>query len=473
MKLLDNFKYYNRVKKLNGILQFLLIVLLIFGFQSLLPYYQIRFDFSKNHQNSFHNETRAFLKTLQEPLEMFLLKDSKQPDESFQKNFKRLLLALRIELSKNRKSLNFKEIDALKSPKDLLQFQEHCKVDASSGLFIAMGSRNLLIPFDSFYKNKTFVGENCLLNALRKLTSSPKVIYWITGHNEINGQDVHPNKGGSTAHQNLNQFYCTIHYLDTCNSIPSDADIIAIFGPQLPFLPQECSSIKDFLHRRHGNIWLCLHPIYEHGLNDFLNTIGINCDSNLLLDNSADFLSSDGDLIIRRFNQHTIVQSLIQKNLGLVFGLTTTLNIKDGPQTSSCLLSSESSWTKPSKNLKNLTFDPQRDTLGPKNLCAVYTSHTSNQFDLKIPQGKIVVVSCADWLDNGHFQSLGNRTFFQSIYHFLSEESLEMVPDMIDHDNSGKLIIPQQKFYLLILNFLILPFIFLIGGFMTTIIRKE
>jgi len=473
MKLLDDFKYYNRVKKLNGTLQFLLIFSLILGIQALLPYCQVRYDFSKNHQNSLHNETKAFLQTIQEPLEIFLLKDSKQPDEAFQKNFKKLQLALQTEFSRNRKILNFKEINVLKFPRDLLQFQEHYKVDACSGLFIAIGQKNILIPFDSFYKNKVFIGESCLLNALRKLTSSPKIIYWITGHNELNGQDVHPNKGGSTAYQNLNQLYCEIHYLDTCNSIPSDADTIVIFGPQLPFLPQECSRLKDFLHHQHGNIWICLHPIYEHGLNDFLNTIGLNCDSNLLLDNSSDFLSSDGNLIVRRFNQHTIVQPLIQKNLGLVFGLTTTLNVKDTTQVSTCLLSSETSWTKPAKNLKDLTFDPQKDIIGPHNLCAVYTSHISNQFDLKLPQGKVVVVSCADWLDNGHFQALGNRTFFQSIHHFLENESLDMLPDLTNYEKPEKLIIPQQKFFLLILNFLLLPFIFLLGGFITMITRKE
>lgn len=472
MKLLDDFKYFNRVKILNRWVQFFLTLLLFFGFQTLLPYLQVRFDFSQNHQNSLCSETKAFLQSLKQPLQLFLLKDNKHPDNTFARNFKKLLLDMRTEFSKNKGVFEFQEIDTLKSPKTLLQIQERYKFEGHSGLFMVLGQKTLLIPFENFYKNKIFIGETCLLNALQQLTASPKVVYWLTGHGELSGQNVHPTKGGSTAYKSLKQSYCDIRYLETCNSIPEDAATIVIFGPQLPFLPQECTQLKNFIQQRHGHVWICLNPIYEHGLNEFLNALGIACKADLLLDNSNDFLSNDGNLIIRRFNQHAITQALIHKNLGLVFGLATTLKLNDS-HLFPCILSSESSWVKTSNNLKNLSYDTKKDATGPFPLCAVYTSYSSDHFNLKIPQGKAVVISCADWLDNGHFQMLGNRIFFQSIYQFLENETYLSIPPTEQIENATKLIISQQKFLTLILNFLLLPFIFLIGGFITTIIRKE
>ena len=78
MKLLDNFKYFNRVKKANTGLQWLLLGLLILGFQVLLSYINFRFDFSANHAHELQDVSKAFLQTLKTPIKLFVLVKSRE-----------------------------------------------------------------------------------------------------------------------------------------------------------------------------------------------------------------------------------------------------------------------------------------------------------------------------------------------------------------------------------------------------------
>ena len=74
MKLLDNFKYFNRVRIANGCVQIFLLVTLLFGLQLTLTHCHLRFDFSKNRNHTLHAETSAFLKTLSQPIKIFFFK---------------------------------------------------------------------------------------------------------------------------------------------------------------------------------------------------------------------------------------------------------------------------------------------------------------------------------------------------------------------------------------------------------------
>ena len=239
-------------------------------------------------------------------------------------------------------------------------------------------------------------------------------------------------------------------------------------------MPQECSEIKQYLLKRHGHILLCLQPVYEHGLDDFLKSLGIRCDSEIVLDSSTDLLNGSGNLLIRRFNPHALTQPLIDKSIGLVFGLTTRL-IADPAATSltTCILSSETSWTKSKQNFSNIRYNTGSDPLGPHTLCLCYNNLGDDNYHLNLHPDKAVIVGCSEWLDNAHINLLGNRLFLQSIYHYFENTALLPPQEIVQIGIPEKLVIPQQTFLTLILNFLVLPFIFFIVGFIVIILRKE
>lgn len=473
MKLLDNFKYFNRIRFANGCLQILLLIMLLLGLQITLTHCHLRFDFSKNRQHTLHAETKVFLRTLSSSVKIFLLSDGQDEDSNFEPYFKDLMRSLQGEFAGLDNSFSFKTLHSLKMPHEVLWLKEKYGFSETEGVLIVLGNRSkFLAPEDFFYEDH-FVGESKFLVTLTQLSNPQKILYWCVGHGELDGRNIHLERGGSCLFQLLQQLNFEVKYIEDCLTIPEDANMLFICGPQLPFLAQECDAIKDFLLKRNGHLFIGFHPIYEHGLNPVLESLGLYCNGSLLLDESKDFVSTNGNLIIRRFKPNILTQSLVDKSIGLLFGLTTSLQeFKKNEHCEHCIFSSETSWAKQSETFKDLSFNPSCDLKGPHVLCTMYSSVKNNNFNLKLPQGRGVFVACADWLDNSHITSLGNKSFFRKICQYLENEIY--VPQfLIEKKEPLKLAVSQQKFFLLILNFLILPFVFFVIGLVTSVLRKE
>ena len=475
MKLLDNFKYFNRIKKAHTCVQWLLIGMLIFGLQVILAYVSFRFDFSANHVHQLQPVSKAFLQSLKSPIKLFVfVKNHEEPKPELLRKIRSLAYNFQNEFRGRTSFFEYQEVDVLRNPKLFLSLREQYKTDISSGILLVLSEENTSIAFSELEHNKSFVGESALIRSLAQLASPAKNIYWIVGHGELDGCDNHPEKGGSVAHQVLKQMHCNVEFLNLGNAIPEDADAVVVFGPKIPFLPQECTELKKYLFERHGHVLLCLQPVYEHGLNDFLKSLGAFCDSEIVLDSSPDLLNGSGNLLIRRFNPHPLTQPLIDRNIGLVFGLTTRL-VPDTNASflSSCILSSETSWTKSKQNLNNILFDSNNDPVGPHVLCLCYNNLGDDRYHLNLHPDKAVIVGCSEWLDNAHIHLLGNRFLLQSIYRYF--ENTTVLPPYTTSQNSmpEKLVLSQSTFLTLILNFSLLPFIFFIAGIIVVILRKE
>lgn len=473
MKLLDNFKYFNRVRIANGCVQIVLLIMLLFGLQLTLTHCHLRFDFSKNRKHTLHAETNAFLKTLSQPVKIFLLSDGHEEETNFESYFKDLMRTLQAAFIDLNSSFSFRMVHSLKMPQEVLWLKEKYGFSETEGVLVVLGERSKFLTKEEFFHEEYFIGESKLLTTLTQLSNPQKILYWCTGHGELDGKNVHLERGGSSVCQLFQQLNFEVKYIDDCLTIPEDANMLFICGPQLPFLTQECDSLKEFLLKRNGHILVGLHPIYEHGLNPLLESLGLYCDGSLLLDESKDFVSTKGNLIVRRFKPNVLTQSIVNKNVGLLFGLTTVFQeLKKDERCEHCAFSSETSWAKQSETFKDLSFNPSRDIKGPHILCSLYTSVKNNDFNLKLPLGKGVFVACADWLDNAHINSLGNKPFLMQICRYLENE-VHMPQFTVEMEAPLKLALSQQKFLLLTLNFLILPFIFFIIGLMTSVLRKE
>lgn len=475
MKLLDNFKYFNRIKKAHTCVQWLLIGMLILGLQIILSYVNFRFDFSANHMHQLQPVSKAFLQTLKSPIKMFVfIKNHEEPGQDLLRKIRSLSYNFQNEFRGRASFFEYQEVDILRNPKLFLSLREQYKTDINSGILLVLSEDNTSIAFNELEHHKTFIGEFALINALAQLASPAKNIYWIVGHGELDGRDNHPEKGGSVAHQVFKQMHCNVNFLNLGNAIPENADAVVVLGPQIPFLPQECNELKKYLFERHGHVLLCLQPVYDHGLNDFLKSLGALCDSEIVLDSSPDLLNGSGNLLIRRFNPHPLTQPLIDKNIGLVFGLTTRLISDPGASfLSPCILSSETSWTKNKQSLHNILFDPNNDPVGPHVLCLCYNNLGDDRYHLNLHPDKAVIVGCSEWLDNAHIHLLGNRLLLQSIYRYFENTAVLPPHETQNCDLPEKLVLAQSTFLTLILNFSILPFIFFIAGIVVVILRKE
>jgi hypothetical protein len=186
-------------------------------------------------------------------------------------------------------------------------------------------------------------------------------------------------------------------------------------------------------------------------------------------------MSNNGCLLIRRFAQIPLLKPLIDRNLGLVFGLTSELTLlTSNSQSTPCIFSSETSWTKTSLENNTLSFNDKTDQRGEKILGCFYELHKPDSlFQLKLPQGKAMIISCADWLDNSHVQLLGNELFLKSICNWLCDAPQPMKQENTDGTGQTKLVFSQQQFLLILLNLVLFPFIFFVLGIIIFVVRKE
>jgi ABC-type uncharacterized transport system involved in gliding motility auxiliary subunit len=481
MKFLDNFKNFNRIKIFNGFLQVLLIVTLFLGLQYVLNHAYVRVDFSDDQCNTLSTETQSFLATFQHSIDLIVLTNESHTHGNFLKQMTRLADAYRAFMAhKTSLKFNFKIIDTLRNPQETLSVKKRYDLSENEGIILAVGSKFKFLHEDDFYRKteiqSQFLGEHVLTNNLLDLTQNrPKIIYWILGHKEYNFKDIHGNKGASLAGQTLRQHNFEVRPLENCLSIPQDASMLVIAGPQLPYLEEECDTLKTYLFQKHGRLLICLHPIYEHGLEMLLNALGLKDDGQLLLDDGKDFLSSQGDLIIRRLTQHEITQPLIQHNLGLIFGLTRPITLDPNGNISYCtqlLHSAETSWLRQLVSTDSLSFNAQQDVRCSHTLACLFDNTPKTNFNVQLSNSKAIIVGCADWLSNEKILSLGNRWFFLNCFKWALGNEYAFLLNPLPL-NTYTLALSQQKLLLLCLNFLILPFIFCLLGIVIYTVRKE
>lgn len=479
MKKLDNFKIFNRICRINCCVQVFLIALLMYGIPFTLSKYFIRFDFSKNHENALSPETEAYLQTLKQPITFTFINESGNYESPFFRHFNRLAMLYQGACSRLKVGpFKFHCIDSLRNPKEMLQLHSQYDLSDGNGILVQLGKHAQWVSEEDLYSDnkKEFLGEQVLSNILVRLANGKtNIIYWSSGHCEYDYKNVHSEKGASLASKILKQHNYEIKPLPNCLTIPNDADMVVIFGPQLPFLPEECTALKNYLLQRHGRLLIALQPVYEHGLDSLLQAIGLQCPKDILLDDSNDVIGATGDVLIRRIKDHEITHAIIQKKLGLMFGLIRPIlkdnNFKNQHYTTPLLFSSESSWIK-SDLQEDLSFDPSKDKRQTYVLAYAFDNSPKTQLQLKIANSKAIVVGCADWLANSRLTALGNRWFFiNSIKWALeSEDALILKPIPL---KTYTLSLSQQQFLLLCLNFSILPFVFLILGIIVIGVRKE
>ena len=179
MKWLDNFKYFNRVKKINICCQWILVGMLLFGFQITLSYLHFRFDFSTHHNHALQEISKAFLKTLNAPVKLFvIIKNREQPDHELLRKIRSLGYTLRNELVGNRSQFEYQEVDVLKDPKLYLSLKGKYKIDINSGILLVLSEDCTTITLQELMQNKLFVGESVIINALAQLASPVKNFYW-------------------------------------------------------------------------------------------------------------------------------------------------------------------------------------------------------------------------------------------------------------------------------------------------------
>lgn len=276
-----------------------------------------------------------------------------------------------------------------------------------------------------------FVGERAFASALLGITSQQQpVLYFLTGHGEMQASDVSPGRGISRLEQELQfrNFATETLDLSVTRKVPDEPDresMVLILGPQTPVLPSEQELLREYLAKRAGRLFIAFEPGRAHGLEDLMLDWGILVDDVLAIEADPRYRTGDGDLFVRGISpDHPITQALVEAHIPLVFGAARSVRPDPGRPLDDALVVTPllhtsggqpggpvTSWGESNhRQPGTAVFDPARDLPGPVYLATVAERRVDPALKVRVRGGRVVAVASSDFLANQRYGTLGNGT---------------------------------------------------------------
>ena len=474
---IDDFKTAVRLRRANLAAQIILGVLLYLGLNFLASRHFEAVDFSAGNSNSLSAETVAYVRNMNEGVDIYEVVSAKARDietKSLMANLGKVLRQYEYA-SKKTAPIRVHKVDSLMDTKAAEMLAARFGSDIENSVIVAGKKRFRKIPVSDFYSsessnpmNKTFNGERLITTAILAVTSEkPRRIFFLKGHGEMSHKSSSASRGLSEFAAMLAAANFEVGELDlsAASEVPANVDMLVIAAPTAPMLPRELDAVKKYLLKNNGRVAVFLPLGSLCGLEDILYEWGIRSEDMLVLDSSGDYESGGGDLIARAFpqNPHPISKYLISAEMPVQFGSVRPVMqdmgspIDDSLTLSPLILSGTSSWAEKSYRRGGMQqYDSLTDLRGPMPLAMIATREGGNELGVRIPGGKLAVFGDEDFISNSRINRLGNaKLAFNTIrWMFDDNEMLNIPPKKVD---IYTLTLSRNQIEALALRFMIAP----------------
>ncbi|MBW4695510.1 MAG: Gldg family protein [Lyngbya sp. HA4199-MV5] len=219
---------------------------------------------------------------------------------------------------------------------------------------------------DSLVGEGGFLSEVKLTSALEQLVSNRKSFaYVIQGHGE---HPIDQSQGAiSQAVKTLQDKNVTVKPLNLLETatIPTDANVLVLAGPQKPFLEPEVKALDEYVNGG-GNLFVMVDPNTNPGLDNLLNRWGVAIDKRVVIDVSGR-LAQLGPAFssVSQYGNHPITKDF--GNSISIYPLAQPIDVKPETDVKSVplLFTSERSWAESNVKEQPLKFDQASDRPGP------------------------------------------------------------------------------------------------------------
>jgi ABC-type uncharacterized transport system involved in gliding motility auxiliary subunit len=299
-------------------------------------------------------------------------------------------------------------IDPDRQPLEARQFEEPYR-----GLLIKSGDRT-----ERVYSAR----EQDITSALLTVTSEKaKVVYFLTGHGERDFND-----SSDLGYSSVTQALQTQHYeikslnLAITDTVPSDASVVVIAGPQGKLLDEELSRLQSYLTGG-GRALILQDPFTDAGLDIILANWQVRFGEGLVVDEINAVQSAVIPATVR-YNYTPVTKDM--NGLASIFlqarPVEQTAETPAGVTYSTFFETSERSWAETS--LEEIGLD-EADTPGPLAFAALIESppHFSSP-DSTSTKTRIVLIGDSDFSSNGLVDVPGNIPLFTNSINWLAEE---------------------------------------------------
>ncbi len=439
-----------------------------------------RWDLTASRSFSLSDQARKVLSDLQTPLQVTVFLS---PADDLFGRVTDLLEAFR-EVSPR---IRVETIDPDRDRARVQALAQQYKVNVANVVIFEAGDRTRHVEKDQMVEYdfsglqggspariKAFKAEQAFVNAILEVQDPRQpVVYFTSGHGErgLGGRG----EGIGILRDRIEKEGAQVReWLGLGKtSVPEDADVLVVAGPQGKFLPQEAEVVDAYL-RRGGRALLFLDPILQgkppafapSGLEAVLGGWGIVLADDVVLDPSAAVPQMGPQTFFAaRFGEHVAVQDLARNRFLVLFGLARSLEVGSPREpeyaVTRLVSSSPSSWGL--TRLDGLERELARgadDPPGPLALALAVASEDPSK------KARLVVVGDSDVATDGLLGAgFGNQLFCLNAIHWLLEqESRIAIPPKASVETHLDLTASQANVLLLLFVVVLPAFVAGMGG---------
>lgn len=291
----------------------------------------------------------------------------------------------------------------------------------------------------------TFVNEEEITSAILRLKSpETKRIYVLTGHGEpeFTGNEA---LNYATAARELEAKNYSINTLNllASNSIPDDAQVLLITGPQKPLSQNEVDLIETFIAQG-GSLLVMYEPsiLTEFGeqedpLATYLSeTWNIGFGDDMVIDITANPVTT---AVAANFGSHPVTEKLNSMVSVLPTSRSLVIGTSSGFAPSMLVATTDQSWAETNfEALQNneVGYDEGADQLGPINLAlAAEDTNTGS---------RVIAFGDSEFPNNAQYQYYGNSDLFLNTIDWLSGQD-EMI-SLTARTQTTRILVPPNRY---------------------------
>jgi hypothetical protein len=433
MPAFDSFRTARWIRTLNLVLQALLFITLFGGLNYLARNHSLRYDLTQQRRYSLSPETLAYLGTLANPVKIVVTLTPTSDNADVAQAYRDISALLReytyaTEGNPNHQ-VTVEYLDVYKNRREADQLG----IDQPDTIVLICGDRRRTVALGEIYRlengvKKGFRGEQAFTAAILDVSNpGKKKIYFLTGHGELNPEDVDPVRGLSLLRDELRARNFDVDRLELNSStkIPADAALLIAVAPQGRYMPAEEEQLRQYLGPGAGRMIILLEPELAFGLSNLLLDWGILVDDDVVYDTGADNVTEEGDLIVRNFLPHPITQTLLDRSIPLRIGPARSIrpdparNLGNDLTVTPFAVTSKTAWGEVSYRLHtapeyNAGYDIRNDKPGlePKDHLAIgiASERVSARagLDFSVRGGRLVVFGTGDLIANNRIAGAAN-----------------------------------------------------------------
>lgn len=262
-----------------------------------------------------------------------------------------------------------------------------------------------------------------LTSAIIRVTrESKKKIMFLEGHGEHSLNDRERNGYEAIKEALTKQGYETAPLsLLQETSVPQQAAVVVVAGPQRRVTVEEKARLKDYVGRG-GRLLIMVDPDTKTDLDDLLASWGLSVGPGVLVDLQDRLAMGDlTALLVRTFTEHEITQDLSSAAL---MPTSQHITFKDDAAKDwefvPLARTSPRSWAETDLQGKVVTYTAEKDIQGPLPIAAALTPKTSPAEGQ--PNPAILIVGNSTFATNAYLNFPGNTDLFLHMIGWLAQE---------------------------------------------------